>query len=72
MEIANVAQKSLIGLGIPRFSFLLTVPLVYLRLQHIPLLKQALILRAQDPPDRRYPLPKSIRIDAGAGCNFVN
>jgi len=44
------------------------MPLVYLRLQRFPLLKQPLILRAQGVPDRRYALPESIGIDAGAGA----
>ena len=51
---------------------MVTVPLVNLRLQRIPLRQESLILRTKGCPDIGHALPEMIGIDARAGGDLVD
>ena len=72
MQVADLPEKCLVGIGVKRFALVVAMPLVNLRLQSVPLPQESPVLRTQRCPDVGHALPEVIGINPCARCDLVD
>ena len=72
VQVADLPEKSLVGIGVKRFALVVAMPLINLRLQSVPLPQEPLVLRTQRCPDIGDTPPEVIGINPCARRDLVD